>query len=70
MQGDEQDVPRETAAGLEGERPSVAGGGPASGEVNPQSQENMVDDSSSPDDQSVRAKSQTGGHVTADRWNQ
>lgn len=69
----QQQGPRETAAGLQqgSEDPSVVrGGGPAEGEVNPASQSNMVDDRSTPDEQSTRAKSQNDDKVTADKWNQ
>lgn len=74
MAADEQQKgPRETAAGLETDgrtKQPPPEGAPAEGEVNPETQENMIDDRSSPDEQSIRAKSQTGKQVTADKWNQ
>jgi hypothetical protein len=64
-----QHAPRETAAGLERDgkppRPTRSGASKA----NPASQSNLTDDRSSPDQQDPRTKSQTGKHMTADKWN-
>ncbi len=72
MQRNDHDAsaPRETAAGLMrgGKPPKPTSTG--SGKANPASQRNMIDDRSSPDEYDVRAKSQTGKHMTADKWNQ
>jgi len=67
----DQSAPRETAAGLQrdGKPPRHTRTGTSS-KANPATQSNLVDDRSSPDEFSTRAKSQTGKHVTADKWNQ
>ena len=64
-------APRETAAGLQrGEQAPPVSGAPIHQKANPASLANLYDDRSSPDQQSTRAKSQRGKHVTADKWNQ
>lgn len=73
MQPSDQDrpVPRETAAGLQrGDQPPPVSGAPVPSKANPASQANLYDDRSSVDEQSTRAKSQRGKHMTADKWNQ
>ena len=61
---------RETAAGLERDgTPPRATRKAGATKANPATQSNMTDDASTPDDFDVRAKSQTGKHVTADKWN-
>ena len=66
----DQPVPRETPAGLQRGNTPPTSGTPARGGVSPASQSNLFDDRSSPDEFDPRKKSQSGKHVTADKWNQ
>lgn len=63
-------APRETAAGLERDEKQLPPKAESASKVNPETQSNMTDDRSSPDQWDPRAKSQTGKKVTADKWNQ
>ena len=67
---DDHPAPRETAAGLERDGTAPPPTSKRTRKANPATQSNMIDDRSSPDEYDVRAKSQRGKHVTADKWNQ
>lgn len=64
-----QKAPRETAAGLERDEQQRPPTAEKASKANPATQSNMFDDRSSPDEYDVRAKSQTGKKMTADKWN-